>query len=209
MRIFNSRDEFYKKPFGAVKQNTEVNFTIALDSDDVKPFLSVQRETAENQKYAMSLKGKENGKFLFTVSFVPTERGLYFYSFDLGKKGIYNFGKGDGKITEAGEKFQLTVYDKDFTTPQQTKGKVFYQIFPDRFYEGKKKTQLSFIDRVYRPDKEGEPFFYPTEQPDGYLNKDYYGGDFQGIIQKMDYLEELGIGYIYLNPIFEAHSNHR
>ncbi|MBQ6930472.1 MAG: glycoside hydrolase family 13 protein [Oscillospiraceae bacterium] len=209
MRIFNSRDEFYKKPFGAVKQDTEVSFAIALDSDDIKPFLSVQRETAENQKLAMTLKGKENGKFIFTVSFVPKERGLYFYSFDLGKQGIYNKGKGDGYLAENGNPFQLTVYDKNFTTPQQTKGKVFYQIFPDRFYEGRKKTQLSFIDRVYRPDKEGEPFFYPTEQPDGYLNKDYYGGDFQGIIQKLDYLEELGVGYIYLNPIFEAHSNHR
>ena len=148
MRIFNSRDEFYKKPFGAVKQDTEVTFCIALDKDDVKPFLSVQRETAENQKLAMTLKGKENGKFIFTVSFVPQERGLYFYSFDLGKQGIYNKGKGDGYLATSGHLFQLTVYDKNFTVPQQAKGKVFYQIFPDRFYEGKKKTQLSFIDRV-------------------------------------------------------------
>ena len=209
MRIFNSRDEFYKKPFGAVKQNTSIDFAIALSRDDIKPFLSITRETAENQKLAMSLKRKENGKFIFTVSFVPTERGLYFYSFDLGDCGIYNGGKGDGVVAKTGNKFQLTVYDKDFSTPQKAKGKVFYQIFPDRFYEGKKKTKLSFIDRVYRPDKEGEPFFYPTEQPDGYLNKDYYGGDFQGIIEKLDYICDLGVGYIYLNPIFEAHSNHR
>ena len=209
MRIFNSRDEFYKKPFGAVKQDTEITFTIALDSDDIVPFLSIQCENAENQKYAMSLKGKENGKFLFTVSFVPKNNGLYFYCFELGDKGIFNHGKGDGILAQSGNRFQLTVYDKSFSTPQQAKGKVFYQIFPDRFYEGRKKDKLSFIDRVYRPDKEGEPFFYPTEQPDGYLNKDYYGGDLAGITEKLDYLKELGVGYIYLNPIFEAHSNHR
>ena len=211
MKVFNSRDEFFKKPFGAVKQNTIIDFAIALDNDNLKPCLSIQRETAENQKLAMSLKGKENGKFIFTVSFIPDERGLYFYSFDLGDNihGIYNGGKGEGYIAENGELFQLTVYDKDFTTPECAKGKVFYQIFPDRFYEGRKKSKLSFIDRVYRPDKEGEPFFYPTEQPDGYLNKDYYGGDFEGIRVKLDYLVSLGVGYIYLNPIFEAHSNHR
>ncbi len=211
MKVFNSRDEFFKKPFGAVKQYTEISFSIALDRDTFKPCLSIQKETAENQKLAMSLTGKENGKFIFTVSFVPAERGLYFYSFDLGDKihGIYNAGKGEGYIAESGEAFQLTVYDKDFTTPECAKGKIFYQIFPDRFYEGKKKSKLSFIDRVYRPDKEGEPFFYPTELPDGYLNKDYYGGDLQGIREKLDYLVELGVGYIYLNPIFEAHSNHR
>ena len=208
MKVFNSRDEFFKKPFGAVK-NTEVVFSVALDSDKVTPHLSIERETAENHKLAMSLRSKANGKFIFTVSFIPKDRGLYFYSFDLGKQGIYNGGKGEGVVSESGEKFQLTVYDKDFITPEDAKGKVFYQIFPDRFYEGKKKEKLSFIDRVYRPDKEGEPFFYPTKQPDGYLNKDYYGGDFKGITEKLDYLVELGVGYIYLNPIFEAHSNHR
>ncbi|MBP1570816.1 MAG: glycoside hydrolase family 13 protein [Oscillospiraceae bacterium] len=211
MNVFNSRDEFFKSPFGAVKQNTHISFSVALDSDDDKPYLSIQRETAEKQKLAMSLKGKENGKFIFTVSFVPQERGLYFYSFKLGDSdlGIYNSGKGNGYVAEKGELFQLTVYDKDFSTPQQAKGKIFYQIFPDRFYEGKKKNKLSFIDRVYRPDKEGEPFFYPTEMPEGYLNKDYYGGDLKGITEKLDYLLELGVGYIYLNPIFESHSNHR
>ena len=91
MRIFNSRDEFYKKPFGAVKQDTEVTFCIALDKDDIKPFLSVQRETAENQKLAMTLKGKENGKYIFTVSFVPRERGLYFYSFDFLPQAVICF----------------------------------------------------------------------------------------------------------------------
>ena len=49
MRIFNSRDEFYKKPFGAVKQNTNIDFAIALSRDDIKPFLSITRETAENR----------------------------------------------------------------------------------------------------------------------------------------------------------------
>lgn len=210
MKVFNSRDEFFKKPFGAVKQNTVIDFTIALNQDNLKPRLSIQRETAENQKLAMSFKGKENGKFIFTVSFVPKERGLYFYSFDLSNNtGVYNGGKGEGYIAETGDLFQLTVYDQNFSTPECAKGKIFYQIFPDRFYEGNKKDKLSFIDRVYRPDKEGEPFFYPTELPDGYLNKDYYGGDFQGIKEKLDYLVELGVGYIYLNPIFEAHSNHR
>ncbi len=210
MRIFNSRDEFYKKPFGAVNQETTVTFSIALDSDKVNPFLSIQCDTAENQKYAMSPIGVRNGKFIFTVSFVPHNTGLYFYYFDLGgQTGIYNIGKGDGCISSSGKKFQLTVYDKNFSTPSNAKGKVFYQIFPDRFYEGKKKTKLSYSDRIYRPDKDGEPFFYPNEQPNGYLNKDYYGGDLQGIIEKLDYLYNLGVGYIYLNPIFEAHSNHR
>ena len=68
---------------------------------------------------------------------------------------------------------------------------------------------MPFADRIYRADKEGEPYFWPTEQPEGYLNMDYFGGDFLGIQKKLPYLKGLGVTCIYLNPIFEAHANHR
>ena len=55
-----------------------------------------------------------------------------------------------------------------------------YQIFPDRFCEGVPNKPMPFADRIYRADKTGEPYFWPTEQDDGYLNMDYYGGDFAG-----------------------------
>ena len=84
-----------------------------------------------------------------------------------------------------------------------------YQIFPDRFCEGKPGKPMPFADRIYREDKTGEPHFWPTEQQEGYLNMDYYGGDFAGIQQKLPYLCDLGVSCIYLNPIFEAHANHR
>ena len=68
---------------------------------------------------------------------------------------------------------------------------------------------MGFADRIYREKKDGEPYFWPNEQEDGYLNRDYFGGDFEGIRQKLPYLANLGVTCIYLNPIFEAHSNHR
>ena len=59
------------------------------------------------------------------------------------------------------------------------------------------------------PTRLASPYFWPTEQSEGYLNMDYYGGDFAGIQQKLPYLRDLGVTCIYLNPIFEAHANHR
>ena len=82
-----------------------------------------------------------------------------------------------------------------------------YQIFPDRFNEGHPGKTMPFADRIYREDKTGEPYFWPNEQADGYLNRDYFGGDFEGIRQKLPYLKNLGVTCIYLNPIFEAHSS--
>ena len=110
---------------------------------------------------------------------------------------------------EMPECISLGVGEPDFKTPDWIKDGTMYQIFPDRFYEGVPNKPLPFADRIYRPDKTGEPYFWPNEQSDGYLNMDYYGGDFAGIQQKLPYLEELGITCIYLNPIFEAHANHR
>lgn len=211
MRIYNSRDSFYKTPFGAVKQGETVIFSIALDACTPEPSLVIFKENCPENRIQMHFKKEENGKFIFTVSFVALSKGLYFYRFDLNRDflGIYNGKKGDGVIAHSGDMFQLTVYSADFTTPDKAKGSVFYQIFPDRFFEGVKKKNLHFDDRIYRKNKAGEPYYYPSEQPDGYLNRDYFGGDLVGICEKLDYLKELGVKYIYLNPIFEAHSNHR
>ena len=116
---------------------------------------------------------------------------------------------GEAYITTGtGEEYQLTVYEAGFSTPSALKGGVMYQIFPDRFLEGRPKP-MPFADRIYRENKSGEPYFWPTEQVDGYLTRDYFGGDFEGIRRKLPYLAGLGVTTLYLNPIFEAHSNHR
>ena len=67
---------------------------------------------------------------------------------------------------------------------------------------------MPFADRIYQADKHAEPFWQPNEVG-GHLNEDYFGGDLKGIQQKLPYLHEMGVDFIYLNPIFEAHSNHR
>jgi glycosidase len=104
--------------------------------------------------------------------------------------------------------WQLTVYDKDYTTPDWLDGGIIYQIFPDRFYNsGKEKIGVP-QDRFIVTDWDKQPEY--TQQGNfKCLGNDYYGGDLLGIEQKLPYLKELGVNCIYLNPIFEAHSNHR
>ena len=137
--------------------------------------------------------------------------GLYFYYFDLYTdfRRIYRGPDNCGVVSwQEGEKWQITVYDAGFQTPECIKGKVFYQIFPDRFCEGIENKPMPFPDRLYQADKHAEPFWQPNETG-GHLNEDYFGGDLEGIRIKLPYLREMGVDYLYLNPIFEAHSNHR
>jgi len=212
--FFNSRCAEYKTPFGAVPAGQTVTWRLTVPErlGYVDPHLVLTKDREDPVHYRMDFDGQTPGVNHFVFQLAPTTSGLYFYHFDLYTdfRKIYRTANGEGELTWVnGLDWQLTVYEPDFKTPDWIKDGTMYQIFPDRFYEGVPNKPLPFADRIYRPDKTGEPYFWPDEQSDGYLNMDYYGGDFAGIQQKLPYLEELGITCIYLNPIFEAHANHR
>lgn len=217
--IYNSRSETFKTPFGAVECGTHVNFTLHVPQEFgcTTPYLFILREGGYERQLLLEKQTDEDanapeGMDVFVVSFWAGRAGLYFYYFDL-YTGFRKLFCGEGNeafiSTENGPKWQLTVYEKGFTTPEALRGGIMYQIFPDRFYEGVSDKVMPFADRVYRTDKNGEPYFWPTEQARGWLNMDYFGGDFAGIRAKLPYLVNLGVTILYLNPIFEAHANHR
>ena len=211
---YNSLDTACKTPFGAVPAGQEVTFRLTVPESlgYVDPHLVLTKDREAPVHYRMEFAGQTPQQNHFTFTIAPTTPGLYFYHFDLYTdfRRIYRDAGGEGVLSWTdGTDWQLTVYEPDFKTPDWIKNGTMYQIFPDRFCEGKPGKPMPFADRIYREDKTGEPYFWPTEQQEGYLNMDYYGGDFAGIQQKLPYLCDLGVSCIYLNPIFEAHANHR
>ena len=110
--------------------------------------------------------------------------------------------------------FQITVYNRDFKTPDYMKGANIYQIFPDRFARNSAfsvdamKNANPRPERVYHEDWDEDVDIYGKPET-GYLACDFYGGSLRGIKEKIPYLKELGINILYLNPIFEARSSHR
>ncbi len=213
-QFFNSTDTACKRPFGAVAAGTPVTFELSIPESYgyVDPHLVLTKDREAAVPYRMEYRGKQGSSHHFLVEITPTTEGLYFYYFDLYTdfRKICRGPHGEGFLTwTLADSWQLTVYERDFRTPDFLKGGTMYQIFPDRFFEGAPHAAMPFADRIYREDKQGEPYFWPNEQPEGYLNKDYYGGDFAGIRQKLPYLASLGVTCLYLNPIFEAHANHR
>ena len=152
----------------------------------------------------------EEGRW-WELTYTAGEPGLYWYWFEYdGPWALLHIYKGpysNGYLTDQAVCWQLTVYEKGYTTPDQFKGTTIYQIFPDRFYASGTEKENVPEDRILRNWGE-EPYWRPDAEGK-VRNNDYFGGDLQGIRQKLPYIKNLGISVIYLNPIFEAHSNHR
>ena len=109
---------------------------------------------------------------------------------------------------EENECFQLTSYEKTKNIPDFMKGATFYQIFPDRFNKSNTKKENVPTDRIIHENWDENPIYLPDERGE-IKNNDFFGGDLKGITEKLDYIKSLGVSIIYLNPIFESHSNHR
>ena len=131
--------------------------------------------------------------------------GLYFYRFEIDGSSL-GCGAFRKAVLGSLQNWQITVYDRDYQTPDWMKGGIMYQIFPDRFC---KDGEIPIAEhKILHSDWGGTPRFRPNEYGK-VQNNDFFGGNLNGIRQKLSYLSELGVSVIYLNPIFEAYSNHR
>ncbi len=96
-----------------------------------------------------------------------------------------------------------------FSTPDWAKGAVMYQIYIDRFYNGDPSNDVETNEYYYIGDysKKVEDW---NQYPNSNIGvREFYGGDLQGVIQKLDYLQELGVEVLYFNPLFVSPSNHK
>ena len=95
-----------------------------------------------------------------------------------------------------------------FSTPDWAKGAVMYQIFTDRFYNGDKSNDVETNEYYYIGDYSQRVTNW-DKYPANLGVREFYGGDLQGVMDKLDYLQELGVEVVYFNPLFVSPSNHK
>lgn len=206
--IYHPRLAQYKQPFGAVPLAATVSFAVGLPAGAVGCTLSTRREfSGGTAEYAMTAAA---GGWRCTYT-APAEPELVWYSFRFrfadGSEARYG---ADGFVQEGAPlaPFQLTVYDGSAETPAWFGEGVTYQIFPDRFCRLEPPDPAGMIGRRWVHENWNELMAYEPE--DGIItNRDFFGGSLRGILSRLDYLESLSVSTLYLNPIFEAASNHR
>ena len=213
MMLHDSHKAYYRMPAGPVPTGTKV--TIRFQCDEAT---AVILRTWQEEELCYSMVNTYKNAWQCTLT-VPDKPGLFWYSFIIYRKdgrtvrygNAYDKLGGEGAVYEKGEpeSFQITVYDKDFTTPDYFHGANIYQIFPDRFWRGKTDAQDDRVDRYVHREWDEEMISVGDMRGGKYQELDFFGGNLMGIVEKLPYLKALGVDIIYLNPIFRARSNHR
>lgn len=210
---YNSRDSLYKSKFGAVAsgENLKLRLLLHLDAKVHEAFLVIRRDGEEIIWHKLTPTDMFDDYRAYEID-ISFDEGLYFYKFcynsDYGQFSVTKNDEGLGVVSHEGEWWQLTCFDRNYTTPDWLKGGLIYQIFPDRFKKSNKAKKEVPADRFLCENWEKEPEYKQNNGPCS-LGNDYYGGNLEGVREELPYLASLGVTCIYLNPIFEAHSNHR
>lgn len=211
---FDSRNKLYKSVQTAVASGESLRLRLLLHKDALvnEAYLLLRNDNCEHPEYIKLNPSDWLDDYRFYEAEISLDTGLYWYAFkftsEYGEKMITKTDHSLGIISDDGEWWQITVYSSDFRTPDSFTGGIIYQIFPDRFYSSGTVKENIPADRYIQDDWNAAPEHTQTDSPKRLCN-DYFGGDLLGIVKKLDYLKSLGVTCIYLNPIFEAHSNHR
>lgn len=206
---FDPRLELDREPLGAVEAGTAVRFGIrAGEHLNIKEMLLevFDDDTGQSLFTPMEAVWTEKGFTRFKCTFTPEKPGLFWYRFRADGMAVGKTPEGAGFSDSEAPCWQLTVYSPEFTTPDWIKGGVFYHIFVDRF---NKKGELPLREGAIRRDDWGGTPEYRPDAAGEIRNCDFFGGNLEGIIEKLPYLAQLGVTCIYLSPIFEAASNHK
>ncbi len=211
---FDSRNSLYRNKIGALAEGETLRLKVLLHKDAHvhSVYLILRNDLEESAKEAVMRPTDWLEDYRFYECEITLTQGLYWYSFrytsDYGEFFVSKTETSLGIVAQEPLYWQQTVFSKDFETPDWLEGGIIYQIFPDRFAKSDKEKSGVPSDRYMCNDWSKQPEYRQPQEPCR-LGNDYYGGDFKGIEQKLPYLKSLGVSCIYLNPIFEAHSNHR
>lgn len=199
---------FVSNPLPQLNEKITISIRMLKDSPVEKAYI---RYTLNGEERVVELEEKDiKGNFIYYWTRIKIEEPVLKYHFILcTRDNVYYYnqmGLFEHFITEDYD-FKLIA---DFEKPSWVDDAIFYQIFVDRFYNGNTENDVKDGEYTYRgfsskkmnwQDKPGKYEIYG--------NLDFFGGDLEGIAQKIDYLKELGVNALYLNPIFEAPSNHK
>ncbi len=214
MAAYDSTIPFFKSVSGPVAAGQPLRLRVSLPRafGVFSCTLVIRRDGGYTEYRGMRWEDTDGRDEWWILDLTLNGPGLYFYRFQYETGwGVSHLNRHRGAFSGdiyGTEDWVLNVYDPAFHTPDRFKGRTIYQIFPDRFCRSGEPKHNVPGDRLMHENTLETPV-YEADETGEYRNNDYFGGDLKGITEKLDYLKGLGVGILYLNPVCEAHSNHR
>ena len=214
----HSQQEAYRTPFGAVPCGGPVVLNIdAIDEPDVEIVL---RRHSESQGTEIIQGNPEpipaGRRWCFKLN-APADPGLFWYDFEIHNQGQVRWYSapedglgGEGVLgAHTGKTWQVTVCLPCEMPTWPSQG-IMYQIYVDRFYNGypDKRIEHAPEGALIHAHWQDTPF-YTRDENNAVVRWDFFGGNLKGVEEKLDYLQQLGVSILYLNPIFLSASNHK
>lgn len=199
--IFSSGTKMYADPMEPDINDDVVLRCRTLKNDAEFVYLITDKEKIRmNKEYSVAM-----FDYYSTVVHLGTEAFSYYFLIQKGDEKVYFNKQGDVDVPAPQFSYQMM---PGYKTPDWAKGAVFYQIYVDRFCNGNRDNDVESGEYSYigEPVKQVKDW---NKYPASMGVREFYGGDLQGILDKLDYLQELGVEVLYLNPIFVSPSNHK
>ena len=199
--LFTDLSEDYVSPMEpSASGEATVRFRSAKNNIDKVFFIH------KNEKHLM-FKTESDAYFDYYSHTVQLEDEKLSYYFEVHAGKISCFYDRRGVTKDTNEYYHFHIIP-GFKTPDWAKGAVFYQIYVDRFYNGDPSNDVLTNEYQYIGDKTVKVEDW-NKYPAAMGVREFYGGDLQGVLDKMDYLQDLGVDVIYFNPLFVSPSNHK
>ena len=207
--VYHGQDAFWVTPH----QNS-MTLTLVSEAETLISAIFIRCEPDNEEKLVDMERGETRGRLQYWYGEIPLNENkpVTHYCFKVMQKSRQWWLHGKGISPRVPGRELHFKYNRQDQPPAWVKKQVFYQIFPDRFANGDPSISVN----------SGEYCLLGKERPtiakewgeavsghDASGPNEFYGGDLKGIHDKFDYLQDLGITALYLNPIFAAPSNHK
>ncbi len=199
--LFSDGTEYYRSP-SEPRAGEVVIIRFRTQRNNVDAVYLVYGDKKQKMRIYKTMNG-----FDYYAAKIVMPQEVFRYHFEIKYGWVTSYYNCHGVSTEVQEHFDFEIYP-GYSTPDWAKGAVMYQIYVDRFYNGDPSNDVETGEYFYIGDVSTRVDNW-DKTPAVMGVREFYGGDLQGIMDKLDYLQELGIEVIYLNPIFVSPSNHK
>lgn len=199
--LFSDETEGYRVP-----AEPDINEEVLIRFRTAKANVNSVYFCIDEEEYEMRLAGTDRIFDYYEYVYKLSDKQIhYYFKINSGIETCYYDKSGSCDVRTGWYDFTIT---PGFKTPDWAKGAVIYQIYTDRFFNGDKTNDVLTNEYSYIGDYSVRVDDW-NKYPATMGVREFYGGDLQGVWDKLDYLQDLGIEVIYFNPMFVSPSNHK